>query len=61
MIVRLPKHDLHCERCSRCGKVFLTVVDEGYWRLPVGKRTGQLCPTCKLKETASLFGVKKDK
>lgn len=61
MIVRLPKHDLHRERCSRCGKVFLTVADDSYWRFPIGKRPGQLCPVCMLKVAASLFGWKKDK
>jgi len=56
MVVRLPRHDLHREKCSRCGKVFLTVVDDEYWRSPPGKRPSRLCPTCKLEETKSFIG-----
>lgn len=65
MLLCLPKHDLHRERCSRCGKTFLTVVDDSYWRLPIAKRPGHLCPACKLQEAknwgAGIFGGKKDK
>lgn len=65
MLLRLPKHDLHRERCSRCGKVFLTIVDENYWHIPISKRPSLLCPVCKLEDAkywvGSVFERKKRK
>ncbi len=56
MLVRLPRHDLHRERCSRCGKVFLTVAEKNWWQIPSDRRPAKLCPACELKMAGNLVG-----
>ena len=55
VLIATKQHDLHRERCTVCGKVFLTVVDSSYWALPVTKRQSVVCPMCKVKRLVKAF------
>ena len=55
-LIATPHLDLHRERCAKCGRIFLTLVGESYWRNPLYWRKPMLCPTCKRKIGKQLSG-----